>query len=66
MCEASAYLIREGNEELVLEGVERLEVQGDTVTLKNLFGESRTLRAAVKQLSLVDHRIILEPQGEVS
>lgn len=61
MCEAKAYLLREGQEELVLESVDVLEDREEGVHIVNLFGEERFLKARVKSLSLVDHKIILEP-----
>jgi len=60
MCESSAYLLSNGQEELVLEDVETLEEEGGTVTLTNIFGERKHLRARVKSLSLVDHKVLLE------
>ncbi|MBW1922376.1 MAG: CooT family nickel-binding protein [Deltaproteobacteria bacterium] len=60
MCESSAYLLSNGQEELVLEDVETLEEEGGTVTLTNIFGERKHLQARVKSLSLVDHKILLE------
>jgi predicted RNA-binding protein len=60
MCESTAYILKDGREELVLESVDLLEESGENVKLTNLFGEEKTLRARVKALSLVDHKIILE------
>ncbi|MBW2169778.1 MAG: CooT family nickel-binding protein, partial [Deltaproteobacteria bacterium] len=45
----------------VLENVDFLENSEDQVKLVNLFGEEKTIRAKVKTLSLVDHKIVLEP-----
>jgi len=61
MCESTAYVLKEGKEELVLEGVDLLENREGEIKLVNLFGEERSIKARVKALSLVDHRIILEP-----
>jgi len=61
MCEASVYIQKGGAEELVLESVDVLEEQGDEVVMKDIFGEEKRLRARVKRLALVDHRILLEP-----
>jgi len=61
MCESSAYLLKEGREELVLESVQRLEATEAGVRIVGLFGEERTVRAKVKRLSLVEHKILLEP-----
>lgn len=60
MCESSAYIIRDGKEELVLESVDVLENEEDAVNLVNIFGEQKRLKARIKSLSLVDHKIILE------
>jgi len=60
MCEATAYLIHDGKEELVLENVDELRAQGDTITIINLFGDQRILEAQIKMISFVDNKIVLE------
>ena len=60
MCEANAYLLKQGKEELVLEDVSILRPEADGLYLQNIFGEQKRVRARIKELSLVDHRIILE------
>ena len=60
MCESTAYVLKDGKEEMVLENVDFLENSEDQVKLVNLFGEEKTIRAKVKTLSLVDHKIVLE------
>ena len=60
MCEASAYLMKEGQEELLLESVDTLENQGDEISMVNIFGEQKRIKARIRSLSLVDHKIILE------
>lgn len=62
MCEASAFIIKDGQEELVLESVDVLEQENGTIRLVNIFGEQKVLPAKIKKLSLVDHKIILESQ----
>jgi predicted RNA-binding protein len=66
MCESSAYLLKQGGEELILEGIDVLEVEDGLIRLVSMFGEEKTLRARIKVLSLLDHKILLEPleQGE--
>ena len=61
MCEASAYIIKEGREELVLKDVDKLENEDGQISLVNIFGDQKRLKARLKALSLVDHKIILEP-----
>ncbi|MCI0469888.1 MAG: CooT family nickel-binding protein [Nitrospirae bacterium] len=60
MCEANAYLYRDGKEELLLENVDVLIPEGDKIYLKNLFGEQKTIEAKLKEVSLLRHKIILE------
>ncbi|MBW1798217.1 MAG: CooT family nickel-binding protein [Deltaproteobacteria bacterium] len=61
MCESTAYILKDGKEELVLESVDVLENQEGQVKLISMFGEEEKIKARVKTLSLVDHKIILEP-----
>ncbi|MEW6243445.1 MAG: CooT family nickel-binding protein [Bacillota bacterium] len=60
MCESNAYVVRDGKEELVMESVDVLRPEGDEVYLESIFGEQKRLKAHIKELRLVDHRIILE------
>ena len=61
MCEAAVYLSKEGRQELILESVDLLESEDGFIKLVSIFGEQKKVRARVKALSLVDHKIILEP-----
>ncbi len=62
MCEASAYLAKDdGTQELILERVDTLAPHDDGILLCSVFGQQRFIRARVKELALVEHRIVLEP-----
>ncbi len=60
MCEANAYMLRQGKEELVLEDISVLRPEQDGLYLQNIFGEQKRVKARIKELNLIDHRIILE------
>ncbi len=60
MCEANAYLVKGGKEELVLEDVSILRPEKDELFLQNLFGEQKKMKARIKELNLINHRILLE------
>ena len=61
MCEANAYLnTEEGKEELLMEGVNILRPEKDGIYLQSLFGEQKVVKAHIKEMYLLDHRIILE------
>ncbi len=61
MCEAAVYLLRDGQEELLLESVDQLENREGQIKMVNIFGEQKAVRAKIKLLALVDHKIVLEP-----
>ncbi|UCG11543.1 MAG: CooT family nickel-binding protein [Deltaproteobacteria bacterium] len=61
MCEANAYLLRDGNEELIMEAVDSFEHDADgKIRIANIFGEQKVLVARLKSMSLVNHKILLE------
>jgi predicted RNA-binding protein len=60
MCEANAYVYRDGNEEIYLESVDMLVPEGDKIFMRNLFGEQKTFVGRVREISLLRHKILLE------
>ena len=60
MCEANAYLLKDGREELILEAVDILENEGNQVRIANIFGEQKVIRGKIRSMSLVNHKILLE------
>jgi len=59
MCEANAYLLKDGKEELILEAVDVLEHEGEQIRVANIFGEQKVLKARIQRMSLVEHKILL-------
>jgi predicted RNA-binding protein len=61
MCEASAYILRNDKEELILKSVDVLEPQDNGgFLLVDIFGGQKTIKAKLKRMNLVDHKIIFE------
>ncbi|MEW6139326.1 MAG: CooT family nickel-binding protein [Thermodesulfobacteriota bacterium] len=60
MCESNAYLIEDGEEQLVLESVSFLRPEGNSIMLRSLFGEEVTVKGRIRELDLVGHKILLE------
>ncbi|MGV8075610.1 MAG: CooT family nickel-binding protein [Syntrophobacteraceae bacterium] len=60
MCEANAYLLKEGKEELLMEAVDVLENEGNQVRIANIFGEQKVIKGKIRSMSLVAHKILLE------
>jgi predicted RNA-binding protein len=62
MCEADAYLDRDGQEELVLKSVDVVAPQPDgSFKLVDIFGTQKVIEGKLKKMELVDHKIIFEP-----
>ena len=60
MCEANAYLKKGDKEELFLESVDRIVPQNDYLEMENFFGVKKMIEAVIKEISLVEHNIILD------
>ena len=63
MCQSNVYVVEEDREELVQEDVAFIEVEGDSISLRSLFGEPLSLRGRVIQIDLMKHRVLLEKSG---
>lgn len=62
MCEANAYLIEDGQERLLMESVDIVEPEVDgTWRLVGIFGDQKIVKGKIKEMKLVDHRILFEP-----
>ena len=61
MCEANAYIYKNGTEEMFLESVDIVEPEEDGgYRLVSIFGEQKTIKGKIKSMNLVDHRIVFE------
>ena len=61
MCESTVYLInKSGKEELFFELVDKIVPDKDTIYLEDILGRKKTVNARIRELALVDHRIVLE------
>jgi predicted RNA-binding protein len=60
MCEANAYILENGKEELYLENVDIMKPEEGKIFLKNLFGEQKVFEGEIKEVSLLRHKIVLQ------
>ena len=61
MCEANVYFIDEnGTEILILDSVNKVIPNKNEIILENIYNERKILKARIKEMELVEHRIILE------
>jgi predicted RNA-binding protein len=63
MCEANAYMLQDDRENLILESVDLVTPRDDGgFLLVDIFGTQKIVRGRLKQMNLVDHKIIFEAQ----
>jgi predicted RNA-binding protein len=61
MCEANAYIASGDKEELILESVNVIEPRDEEgFLLVDIFGSQKIIKAKLKRMNLVDHKIIFE------
>ena len=60
MCEANVYLKNKDKLELYFENVDKIIPGKDQLILEDIFGKKKIINASLKELNLVDHRIIIE------
>lgn len=61
MCEANVYINRNGQEELLMEKVDRIiPGEDNNIFMENIFGERKVIQARIRELELVHHRVILD------
>lgn len=65
MCEANAYIDKNGTEELILEAVDVIEPEDDnnTFRLVSIFGEQKIIKGRLKVMNLVDHRVVFTSES---
>lgn len=66
MCEANAYIIKDGREELFMESVDIVEPEEDykQYRMVNIFGEQKVIRGRIALMNLVEHKIVFENSGD--
>ncbi len=61
MCEANAYIIKDGQEKLILESIDIIEPENEgEYRLVNIFGEQKIVKGKIKLMNLVNHKIVFE------
>ncbi len=63
MCLSKAYIDNGGELELIAEEISSVDVAGDRLRLKTLFGDSTEINATIREIDLLSHRIVLVAAG---
>lgn len=65
MCESNAYLLKNGEEELLMESVDIIEPEKNGgYRLIGIFGDQKIIRGRLKMMNLVNHRIVFEAEQD--
>ena len=59
MCESHAYVLRDGQEEKILDDVTFLKPEGDRIVLRNLFGDEVTVKGRIEAIQFMEHKTLL-------
>lgn len=59
MCEAIVYVERDGELEELMEDVVDLRPEEGKILLTGVFGDQKLVSAKIKEVKLLDHKIIL-------
>ena len=60
MCEATAYLMEDGNEEMLMEAVDTVIPEEGGIRLVSIFGDQKFIKGYIHSLSLVDHKVFIK------
>ncbi len=62
MCQSNAYIIKDGEEEMILSDIISIKPTGNSLRLTNLFGEEEVIDASIEEVDLLHHKIKLTPR----
>ncbi len=60
MCESKVFLRKDDKEELVMEDVIRIEVEGNRLKLYGIFGEFKEIRGRIVLMDMGSHKVVVE------
>ncbi len=63
MCEATVYIQRGAKREKIAEDVIHIEAAGTDVIVRRLFEAPHTIEGVIREVDLLQHRVILAVQG---
>jgi len=60
MCESRVFIEKNGEQKHVMDSVVIIRPEGEKLFLVNLLGEQKLVDAKIKEVKLLEHKIILE------
>lgn len=62
MCESNVYIKDREKLELYFANVDKIIPSENELILEDIFGQKKIIKARLKELNLINHRIIIEKQ----
>ncbi|MEW6081054.1 MAG: CooT family nickel-binding protein [Bacillota bacterium] len=62
MCESNVFMASDGREDLIMEAVDIIKTEGAELFLQGVLGDTIRVKGRIKELRLMEHKIIVEPQ----
>ncbi len=59
MCESSVLMEKGGKQELLMEDVAQVVVDGEDIELRGILGERRHVRGKIKEVDMLKHTILI-------
>lgn len=60
MCEASVYLVKDGEETKIMQDVTLVRPEGDTVFMATLLGEQKMVPGRIARIDFLKHTVFVE------
>ncbi|GAB6145199.1 CooT family nickel-binding protein [Desulfocicer niacini] len=60
MCEATAYLVKDEKEEMLMEAVDTVIPEEGGIRLVSIFGDQKFIKGYIYALSLVNHKVFIK------
>lgn len=63
MCQSTAYSLTADGEQMIMENVSDLKIQQGKIYLTNLLGQRKTIYGIIKEIKMMDHKILISETG---
>jgi predicted RNA-binding protein len=60
MCEASVYVVKDGEEKKIMQDVTFVRPEGDTVFMSTLLGEQKIVPGRITRIDFLKHNVFVE------
>ncbi len=60
MCEATAYLVEDEKEQMLMEAVDTVVPEEGGIRLVSIFGDQKFIKGYIYALSLVNHKVFIK------